>query len=876
MSLKKTIKMPTFQSEKISIPDLHVVISLFFILIIIKTGMVLLFGINTPIVYHDEIFYAKFAESFFHSMDFTYQGNPSNQYPPLYSIFISIAYLFTDPHTSYFVIMLLNGILFSTIIFPIWLLSRMFLPRNEAFCITILTSFFLPYNYSYLFTVMSENLFFPIVISSIFLLLKSIKNNSLKYDVLCGFFFGLAYLTKTIGVALILIYFVCLIVSSFLKHQGHSLYSYHNIWEIYDLGKRIIKDLIKKWSVIVIFVLTISPWIIRNIFLFTSPALDPASKVISGVVGRYENYSSDVGIGNIGDMLSFPFLLDFFKQLLLHLNYSILAINIILFIFVFYILFKIFKFEEKNDELILFVIATLALFAWLLIIASLNILFFNLANPDAFQYIRGRYVDPAMPLLILLGYIGINKYNEVKPNFSIFIIPLFFSASALLIAPLFFLLSPINSIMTQYLKNFTIYQYYLGIIIVTVIISSFLILKKNINIKKITAIFAIIFVFSSYSAYSFINWSSNTQFTPDQNEIIEWVNNQGFDEKTLFIVNIATTPDSAHYLSNALNFFTSARYCSGTVNPNENNIGQYIITDIPLNYSYLSPSFQTYLHFIYYIDQTKFLPLNLINVGQENLHPYDLNFSLPVHPQEYIILKEDSFSGFTNHLDGWGKFTDQMLSGANDYSTILASFENEYDNPYNIWVRTRIFDWSRSKNGLSIDNSSTRWIENEKGSEMGWRWQRIDNILLLPGEHSLQIQNGGEGYWSGLSTVLITNDLNYIPDDNFSQPLLPQNLNARGQPNMTQQRKGVYIWQDQDNNWIIQLFPDDNIQQLKLNILSDGNLNISSHKGIQAENFKVSNNSLKFFYRNENNYESGFNITSEGDMLHFSIQVETP
>ena len=380
-----------------------------------------------------------------------------------------------------------------------------------------------------------------------------------------------------------------------------------------------------------------------------------------------------------------------------------------------------------------------------MIIASINIYLSNLAHPNAPQYIRGRYADPVIPLLMLIGYIGINKYNSSKSSFNVFLIPIIFSFFALTTFPPIFLRTPLNSIMIQYLGNLTLFEYYFCIILVFLIISLLIILQKNINIKKITAIFAIIFVFSSYSAYSSINWSSNTQFTPDQNEIIEWINIQGFDEKTLFIINNATTPDSALYLVNALDFFTSARYCSGTINPNINMTAQYIISDIPLNYSYLSPSFQTDLHFIYYIDQTKFLPLNLINVGQENLHPYDMNFSLPVHPREYLVLKEDLFSGFTNHLDGWGKFTDQMLSGANDYSTILASFENEYDNNYHIWVRTRIFDWSRAKLGLKIDNSSTRWIESEKGSEMGWRWQCIENITVLPGEYSLHIQNGGGG-----------------------------------------------------------------------------------------------------------------------------------
>jgi len=71
-----------------------------------------------PYIYGDELIYKENAESIFYGKYFF-----SSHYPPLYSLVISIAFFFNNWYEG---IQIINGILSSLLIIPIWMISRMF------------------------------------------------------------------------------------------------------------------------------------------------------------------------------------------------------------------------------------------------------------------------------------------------------------------------------------------------------------------------------------------------------------------------------------------------------------------------------------------------------------------------------------------------------------------------------------------------------------------------------------------------------------------------------------------------------------------------------------------------------------------------------
>ncbi|GAG01641.1 unnamed protein product, partial [marine sediment metagenome] len=68
----------------------------------------------------DGYYYMQMARSFLYDHDFLVHGAPSHQYPPIYPILISPAFLFSDMIDVHSTIMLINVIISSTIIFPIY------------------------------------------------------------------------------------------------------------------------------------------------------------------------------------------------------------------------------------------------------------------------------------------------------------------------------------------------------------------------------------------------------------------------------------------------------------------------------------------------------------------------------------------------------------------------------------------------------------------------------------------------------------------------------------------------------------------------------------------------------------------------------------
>jgi len=138
-----------------------------------------------PILW-DEWLYKENAELLSHGERFF-----SDHYPPLYSLVISIAFFFRNWYESIHVI---NGILSTLLVIPVWLIARMFVTRPFAL-LTVLLVLMLPFQAIYPGFVMSENLFLLLFAFAVYFSLQG-ADTTCRKAALMGISLGLAYLTR--------------------------------------------------------------------------------------------------------------------------------------------------------------------------------------------------------------------------------------------------------------------------------------------------------------------------------------------------------------------------------------------------------------------------------------------------------------------------------------------------------------------------------------------------------------------------------------------------------------------------------------------------------------------------------------------------------
>jgi len=476
----------------------------FIIISLIKILLTLL--VPSPSMWSDEFFYARSARGIFMDHSFSYDGIFTNNIPPLYSILISPAYLFNDMNYVYFIIKFINAILSSLIIFPSFLLVREFFKEKESFIIAITTGI-IPPLFSTPAIILSENLFYPLFMLTIYFLYKSYLQRSIKFDILTGISLGLLYLTRNIAIIILpAIAFISLI--NIIKK------------------KRLILEIKKKLMLFITFLIIISPWLIRNMLHFGFS--------LNGLLGTYSNAISRVS----GSYYSFG---QFLLWILPYFAAIILGTGIIFGICAFISL------RSKNEKIFNLGLITFFSTLFFILIAAHH----NATSSIMTFFIQGkvliRYISPVIPLVLITGFISLKdmemKKIKLKKYLPYFIVSTFILAAGSIL--LIFNLVPVNNSAISYIGLFKylldlIFNNYLSFIISTILLISLPLLSfwifKRFKIKSITKIFLIIFLLIGLTNYAMISYNSSKFW--DSNEITElgkWINNQNF--KGTFLID---------------------------------------------------------------------------------------------------------------------------------------------------------------------------------------------------------------------------------------------------------------------------------------------------------------------------------------------------
>lgn len=171
--------------------------------------------IPTPTILGDEVIYLWIAQAPFEN-----QIVIGNQYPPLYPFILSL-FPSDNIQGTYLIAKTFNIFISISIIFPAYFLSKLFLSKQLSLIIGLF-SLFIPISFTYSFLIMSENLFYPLFLTSIYLIFKSEKEEKKWLYIISGIVIGLTVLTRIIGLVLIATYILYLI-HKFIRFKEYSI-----------------------------------------------------------------------------------------------------------------------------------------------------------------------------------------------------------------------------------------------------------------------------------------------------------------------------------------------------------------------------------------------------------------------------------------------------------------------------------------------------------------------------------------------------------------------------------------------------------------------------------------------------------------------------
>ncbi|MBI2671804.1 glycosyltransferase family 39 protein [Candidatus Woesearchaeota archaeon] len=497
-------------------PALKKLILAYAIIVLIK--IILAYFIKSPTGFWDEYINLKMARGF-------YNLNPeiNFEYPPLYSIMLSIAYIFKNMKFVYFLSKVLNALMSTLVIIPAYLLSKEFLKEKYHLYIPILIVL-LPSNFSFSNYILAENLFYPLFFISIYFIYKSLKENNKLNNFLAVFFIALSLMTKIVGLILIFVYLISHIISKFyLKKE----INYKNLF----------------FSFLILFLL------IFPMFFINYKANGFSMKGILGetVKDNVESFSDT----KKHEGYYWPALINW---IIIHIVMLTLSSGVILF-FTFLLAFN--KLKEKNNLSIFIMLSLITIIGYILVLSN-NALGPQPANlPKIFQYFTGRpisrYIDVLLPLIIILGVIGLDNYHENPrkkflkkiiflsiPFFAIgsqltldSMLPInnlsisFIGASKLLINYL------INNNLSTHLFNLPVFLIMLGIFILIPLIA--LIVINKASMKKIFYLIFLIIIISNVMNFSINYYKSNEWSKNEQMNLGLWFNENNIKFSNILI-----------------------------------------------------------------------------------------------------------------------------------------------------------------------------------------------------------------------------------------------------------------------------------------------------------------------------------------------------
>ena len=436
-----------------------------FILILVSK-IILSSFITVPLGFSDSLSYVESAKTFYDNPNLL--DLAESKYPFLYPVLISPAFMFQDMTIVNFAIQIINAILSTLILFPAFLLSKEFLNKKKSLLVATIVTL-LPAMFNFTYTPMSENIFYPLFLTAIYLTYKAFTSNKLSFQILAGTTLGLCFLTKILAIFLVPVILILIIYKKQLK-----------------------------LPLLISGTLTSLFWIIPRIILYGF------------------NVSYMLGYPDSVEATNNSYLFTKIIWTFIYTNYILVGTGI-LFGILTILLIKSYKNLKQNEKT--FTILSLSSILFLTIISANHSGGFP--NYDDYRII-GRYIATIFPLVIILGTIAL-KTNKTLNKPLIILTTIFTTLfSYLLMYDLFF---PINNMSWSHIG---VLNYFLPsivpVLLITLATLSFLLIKK-LNTKTILSLFIIFFLSVSLLNTAIIYYDSEHRWEPtDTIQLGYWLN----------------------------------------------------------------------------------------------------------------------------------------------------------------------------------------------------------------------------------------------------------------------------------------------------------------------------------------------------------------
>jgi hypothetical protein len=484
-------------------------ILIYFGFVLFKIVLSLLIPI--PTIFSDEYTYTKLAQSFLQSGNFLIPGGVVSQVPLLYSIIISPALYFSNMSTSFLAIKVINSLVSSLIIFPLYFICRDFLAHKKTLMVTMIlslsSSILLVSNY-----IMAENLYYPLFLFLTYFIYKSFSSNNTIYFMLSGISLGLAYSTKVLGII-----FVPITLILFLKFGGK------------------LKNLLLHYIFAFIVVL---PQLLKF-----------GSKNGYSLLGLMGGYNGPTFVA-----ASVSYRADsFVNWILIHTGYILLVSGIIFGLF--FLCGWVVK--EKKFQILYWTVGLICIITLLVVSNQANVDKLLYDNPfgDLFNSRPiGRYLDPASTLMMLTGFIVWMRYkipDKIIKGSTIVSTGFVIAGTQLLFAPLFLFNNQNLTILGSLYSGLELIIYghaFLGevfhwvpYIVVSLLLLSLPYIFYKIRHKRTLVIWLIFLLILGNSVLSFgiHSWQSNGKWSQSsQSKVGSWINGNVADDSIVMLENI--------------------------------------------------------------------------------------------------------------------------------------------------------------------------------------------------------------------------------------------------------------------------------------------------------------------------------------------------
>ncbi len=373
--------------------EIPLLFSFFFLLIVLK--MILIFPFTTPWIFADELVYSKLAQNIL-NLSFLSDITDAQTYPPGYSIFLAVADPFSsDKQTLYRNMLFVNSFISSSIIFPAYFILKKYTSKFQALGGSLVIST-LPSVVTYTFVLMSENLFIPLTLYSVWFLHECFEHGKMQWHFLAGISIFYLYLTRETGIVFIVSVFLAIIYFFWITRSN-----------ITSKG-------LKNWLVLA--------------FSFTLPTVGWSfyKKTRHSIGSLYDTstYSSSL-LDSFTNIDSFEL---FVRLVLNEIGYILLSAYVIIFIACFVLISKgicklnlagppggiMISGPKKAIAFNSIIVYFISFSAGLILITVAHMKRY-IGNPE--NFIFGRYIDPIVPVVFLFGLIGIAflqaRYDDI-------------------------------------------------------------------------------------------------------------------------------------------------------------------------------------------------------------------------------------------------------------------------------------------------------------------------------------------------------------------------------------------------------------------------------------------------------------------------------